>query len=97
MSNYIYGSRLSYRDYLQAKSFEEAFTSHISKQTRAIIASNAELHTAHISVSSSLHETVSRGFESVSRGFEQLSFDLQAINQGVSELNASFQWGSASC
>jgi tetratricopeptide (TPR) repeat protein len=86
MSNYVYGGSLSYRDYLQAKSFEDAFRSEISRQTRAIIASSEQLQKEHISVSKSLQT-------SVAEGFEQLSFDVQALTAGVSELTAAFHWG----
>lgn len=86
MSNYVFGTSLSYRDYLQAESFEDSFKSDISKHTRSIIASNEELQREHISVSEALSTAVSSGFE-------QLSFDLQTLAQGVSELNATFQWG----
>lgn len=86
MSNYVYGGSLSYRDYLQAKSFEDAFRSEISRQTRSIIASHEQLQKEHIAVSQSLQT-------SVAEGFEELSFDVQALTAGVSELTAAFNWG----
>ncbi len=86
MSNYVFGSSLSYRDYLQAKSFEDGFRSEISKQTRSIIASNEQLQRDHISVSRSLHTAIAEGFE-------ELSFDMKALTAGVSELTAAFDWG----
>jgi|GEM_PF-1888618 len=86
MSNYVFGTSLSYVDYLQAANFEDSYRSTISEHTRSIIASNEELQREHISICETLSETVSSGFE-------QLSYDLQAIAEGVSELNATFQWG----
>lgn len=49
MSNYVNGSSFSYRGYLQARSFEDALKSHISKQTRLLIASNEEFQRDHSS------------------------------------------------
>jgi tetratricopeptide (TPR) repeat protein len=86
VSNYVFGSRLSYRDYLQVKSFEDSFRSEISKHTRSIIASNEQLQQEHISVSKSLGTAISEGFE-------QLSFDVRGLTEGVSELTAAFHWG----
>jgi len=82
MSNYVFGTSLSYRDYLQAKSFENSLKSEISKQTRTIIASNEELQREHISIS-----------QATSAGIEQLSFQAQDISEKLDELNATFQWG----
>lgn len=82
MSNYIFGTSLSYSDYLQAKSFESSLRSDISSHTRSIIASNEELLKEHIALS-----------KSVSDGFEQVSFDLQTISQGLTDLDATFRWG----
>jgi tetratricopeptide (TPR) repeat protein len=82
MSNYVWGTNLSYNDYLQAESFESALRGEISSRTRSIIASNEELLREHIATS-----------QAVSDGFEQVSFDLQTISQGVTDLNATFQWG----
>ncbi len=93
MSNYVYGSSLSDRDYLQARSFEDAIRSEISAQTRSLIASSEQLHEEHISLSKSLQSTFSEGFAAASAGLEQLSFDLQSLTTGVSELTATFHWG----
>ena len=82
MSNYVFGTSLSYSDYLQAKSFESALRSEISSQTRSIIASNEELLREHIAIS-----------EAVCNGFEQVSFDLQTVSQGITDLDATFRWG----
>ena len=73
MSNYVYGSSLSYRDYLQAKSFEDAIRGEISGQTRSLIASSEQLQQEHISLSRSLQATVGDGFAAVSDGLEQLT------------------------
>jgi tetratricopeptide (TPR) repeat protein len=86
MSNYIFGTTLSYRDYLQTKSFEDDIRSDISKQTRSIIASNEELQREHIKV---LEESA----EAISSGFEQLSYEVSALSGEISQLRAAFQWG----
>ena len=79
MSYYVFGSSLTYLDYLQARSFERSFKSEISTGTRSIIASNEELQRRHIGA-----------VEAVSRGIEQLSFDVQELTAtfqwGFSEL-----------
>ncbi len=82
MSNYVFGTSLSYNDYLQAKNFESALRGEISSQTRSIVASNEELLREHIAIS-----------EAVSSGFEQVSYDLQKISQGIADLDSTFRWG----
>jgi tetratricopeptide (TPR) repeat protein len=79
MSNYVFGTSLSYIDYLQAKSFETSVKSEISKRTRAIIASNEEIHQSNMTVVQDLSTEV-----------EQLLLNVQT---GLSELNATVQWG----
>lgn len=86
MSTYIYGTRFSYRDYLQAKSFEDDLRFEINEQTRSIIASNEELEREHIATIESLPDAVSSGFE-------QLSVDMQDISSGIAELTSVCQWG----
>ena len=83
MSNYIFGTSLSYTDYLQARSFENSLTMEISQQSKAIIASNEQLQREHIAVSSLV----------MTDGFERLSCDLQSLKSSVSELTAAFEWG----
>ena len=77
---------MSYRDYLQAKSFEDDVRSDISKQTRSIIASNEELQREHIRV-------LEASSEAVSSGFEQLSYDIHALSEEVARLGAAIHWG----
>ena len=86
MSAYIHGTSLSYRDYLQAKSFERSLRGEISSAAKSVIASNEELQRENISVLKSLSS-------SVSLGFDQISFELGEISAGLGELNATFQWG----
>lgn len=86
MSIYVYGTRLSYRDYLQAKSFEDGLRFEIDKQTRSIIASNEELQQEGLAIVKQLGD-------SVARGFEQLSIDIDSISSGIDELNSTFRWG----
>lgn len=86
MSNYVFGTSLSYRDYLQAKSFERSLKGEISSAAKSIIASNEELQRENISVLQSLSS-------SVAGGFEDISIELGEVSAGIRELNATFQWG----
>jgi hypothetical protein len=87
MSDYVFGTNLSYGDYLQAESFESSLRSEISKHTRSVIASNEELLKEHIALS----DVVSEGLKQLSFGMEQVSFDLQTVSQGVIKLDATFR------
>ncbi|MEK6301831.1 MAG: hypothetical protein AABO41_14060 [Acidobacteriota bacterium] len=86
MSTYVFGTSLSYQDYLQARSFERSLRAEIRSSTKSIIASNEELQQQNYSVLTSLSS-------SVSSGFEQISLDLERISTGIGELNATFYWG----
>jgi hypothetical protein len=86
MSNYVFGTRLMYEDYLQAKSFEDSLRGEISVATRSVIATHQQLARDHIAVS----ESISSG---MARGFERLSLDINSLADGVAELNATFEWG----
>jgi tetratricopeptide (TPR) repeat protein len=86
MSNYVSGSNFSYLDYLQARSFENSLKMEIAQQSKAMIASNEQLRREHITISRSSNQVMTEGFE-------RLSFDLQRLNDGMSELTAAFEWG----
>lgn len=86
MSTYVFGTSLSYQDYLQARSFERSLRAEIKSSTKSIIASNEELQQQNYSVLTSLSS-------SVSSGFEQISLNLERISTGLAELNATFYWG----
>lgn len=86
MSNYVYGSGLSYRDYLQARSFERSIEAIINSQTRALIASAEQLHRDNLAIS----EGISAG---LAVGFETLSGQLSGISDDIRDLNATVQWG----
>ncbi len=86
MTAYVFGTSLSYHDYLQASNFEDSVRGEISESARSIIASNEELQREHITVS----EAVSAA---VTTGSEELTFEVQRLTDGISELNARFQWG----
>lgn len=101
MSYYVYGSDLSYFDYLQAKRFVDDITStsrgsgrsismEISQQTREVIASIDTLSRENIRI---IEASTDRITDTLSEGFDRLSYDLQKISLGVSELNATFHWG----
>ena len=105
MSNYVWGSHLSYADYLQAKSFVSDVQSatreagrkvsmDISRQTRDIIASNESLLREHIEL---LNASDDRTVGGLNAGFERISYSMDAgfdrLSDGISELNATFHWG----
>ena len=97
MSNYVWGSDLSYEDYIQGKQFGGDITGvsreagrrvfmEVSRQTREIIASQEALSREQITVA----EQSARAMQ---EGFEILSYGLSDIPSGISELNATFHWG----
>lgn len=90
MTNYVVGTSLSYKDYLQANAFVGTIKREISTQTRSLIASNEELQKENILITKSRDEAFSR---QLSEGMESLSFDLNNIKQGIGDLNATFEWG----
>lgn len=97
MSYYVHGSKMSYEDYLTAKSFAKDFTSatsragdrvamEVSRQSREIIASNEALARENIHAIESMSSNIDAGFES-------LSYGLGEIRNGIHELNSTFHWG----
>ena len=73
MSYYVYGTRVSYGEYLQAKSFvtdirtgQRTIEHAVSRQTREIIASQEELHAQGMKV---LAFPASANCRKVSKGF----------------------------
>ena len=93
MSSYVWGSDLSYQDYLQGKDFVADITRatkeaghqvsmEISRQTLEIVASQEALAREQIESTRSMQE-----------GFQMLSYGLSEISSGLSELNATFHWG----
>jgi len=105
MSNYVWGSSLSYSDYLLAKSFVSDVKSatcdagrkvlmDISRQTREIIASNESLRREHLEL---LNAETDRTVGALNDGFERISYSMGAgfnnLSDGIPELNATFHWG----
>ena len=97
MSNYVWGSRLSYQDYIKAKQFVGDITgaspeagrrvyTEISRQTLEIVASQEALAREQINVAE-------QSARSTREGFEVLSYRVTEISSSVSELNATFHWG----
>lgn len=100
MSNYVWGSNLSYSDYLQAKSFVSDVKSatreagrtvsmEILRQTRDIIASNESLHREHLElISASTDRTVG----ALNDGFERISYSMDAgfdrLSSGLDEISS---------
>ena len=108
MSYYVYGTGISYLQYLQAKSFVDDATGatreaghrvamRVSQQTRDLVASNAALARENIRVGERLllaiEDSADRVSDTLSKGFDRLSYDLQDISSGISELNSTFHWG----
>jgi hypothetical protein len=90
MSNYVWGSHLSYQDYIQAKQFvgeisgasREAgrrVSMEISSQTREIIASQECLAREQIAVAEQSAHAMQKGFE--------------MLGYWISEFNSTFHWG----
>lgn len=86
MSYYVFGSSLSYEDYLQAKSFEKGIRGEIRSSTRALIATTDQLRRDNIRVGESI-------VSGLSSGFERISADMAEVRQGISELRSTFEWG----
>jgi formylglycine-generating enzyme required for sulfatase activity/tetratricopeptide (TPR) repeat protein len=97
MSNYVWGSRLSYQDYIKAKQFAGDITGasredgrrvylEISRQTLEIVASREALAREQINV-------VEQSARSTREGFKMLSYGITEISSSISELNATFHWG----
>lgn len=101
MSNYVFGGKLSYQDYLTARSFSQDIISasrqaghrismDISQQTREVIASNEALARENIQA---MQDATAQLSSVLSDGFSQISYDLHDISVGISGLDATFHWG----
>ena len=101
MSYYVFGHKMSYVDYLTAHNFvsdinktsqnsAKTISSEISKQTRALIASNDTLLRNNIRV---VEDTISKVGDVTKEGFEKLSYEIKDISDKLIELNATFHWG----
>ena len=97
MSYYVYGSKMSYTDYLTAKSFVSDVSSatrssgreismEISRRTREVIASNEAMARDNI-------RAIEANTDALNAGFDRLSYGLDNISSGISDLNATFHWG----
>lgn len=86
MSYYVFGSSLSYNDYLQGKSFEAGIRGEIRSSTRALIATTEQLRRDNIRIGESI-------VSGMSAGFERLSADIGEVGHEISELNSTFEWG----
>ena len=85
MSTYDPLSRITYHDYLQAKSLVRDITSEVSSQGRALVASQQQLERNGISIRETLKNEVGGAIEVLS----------QTANETVSairELEATFRW-----
>ncbi len=97
MSQYIFAGGLSWREYLQAKSFENSINGQIAETSKTIIASNEQLHRENISVVEGLNAALSEGIDQISSrisdGFAEISWKLNDISSGIKEINSTLQWG----
>lgn len=100
MSNFIWNSHLSYRDYLQAKSFISDVTSatrsagkqvsmEISRQTRDVIASNEALQMEHVAM---VEASTDRTVGALNEGFDRLSYSMDAgfdrLSNGLDQISS---------
>jgi hypothetical protein len=94
MSQYYLSSGLSYKQYLQAKSFVSDITASqrsgskavglaVHKQTRALIASQEALARENVRAIQASGAQVSTALES---GFKQLSWDLGGVHKTLEHL-----------
>ncbi|MBI3413938.1 MAG: hypothetical protein HY043_01250 [Verrucomicrobia bacterium] len=96
MSNYVLGTSLSYRDYLQSKSFVDdlredscSLRYEVSRQTCDIIASAEQLHANKIEVL----EGVQRSVSQTNNLILVVTSRLDDISDGLSEVNSTLHWG----
>jgi formylglycine-generating enzyme required for sulfatase activity/tetratricopeptide (TPR) repeat protein len=73
----------------------------ISRQTKEVIASNEALSSMNVRATEiaagQISDTLSSGFgelsSSLQHGLTRLSYDMQDVTSGITELNATFNWG----
>ena len=98
MSNYVSGTSLKYRDYLQAKSFvndvtegSRAIQYEISEQTREIIATADELKASNYRIAEELEEladTTKAGFSELAEGVVNLT---DVVADGMERISVEIQ------
>lgn len=95
MSRYLwfYKSNIPYAQYLQAKEFEDTAIVEISKNSRAIIASNERLAEQHVAVLTDHWARAQEQQEATAQTLERIEFSLESINRGIEEINWTFHWG----
>jgi tetratricopeptide (TPR) repeat protein len=107
VSCYVHGSRMSYKDYLQAKSFVDDVRWDISQANLNLIATNETLQKCGVRLEEGLGRVqaeieqgiteLSGRFDDVDRtlvkGFITLHSDLLSIDSSVQDLSAKFEWG----
>ena len=81
---------MSYVDYLQAKQFEDSIRFGMRQQTKELIATNTELARSKINVLEQTKDAMRDGFVTLSR---ELKAVRDAIEDGLTEINATFEWG----
>jgi len=101
MSNYVWGSHLSYQDYTQAKKFVGDITGasgeagrrvsmEVSQQTREIIASQEALAREQITVAE-------QSTHAMQEGFQTLSYGGYRHNAGHFRCGSSFKYRNCPC
>lgn len=83
-------SDIGYIDHLRSRQLEKSIRYTIQDQTSAIIASNKQLTSQHISVMESQEAAMKDGFLTVSENISSLE---DSIRDGMSKLSAVFEWG----
>jgi tetratricopeptide (TPR) repeat protein len=81
--SYVFGRGLTYSDYLQS---QDSIRGEIRTSTRELIATREQLAHEQIKV-------IDRVSSEISEGFEEVSLGLAQVREGLSVLNATFEWG----
>lgn len=90
MTRYVYGTGLSYADYLQARSFQFSIQSGIAQQVEKVIGSQTELHAASLDAVDQLLENVT---DALTVQTTQTLEGFAQLNQSLTEVRATLQWG----
>lgn len=86
MSSYVYQPNFSYKNYLQAKSFEKSIRLELNDQTKQLIASEKK-------VKEEVVKKIGHVAESIELVGNEICYKLSDINNSLVDLNATFNWG----
>ncbi len=86
MSSYVYQPNFSYKNYLQARSFEESIRLEFNNQTKQLIASEKK-------VKEEVVKRIGHIAESIELVGNEICYKLSDIHNSIVDLNATFNWG----